>query len=180
MLGAHLAARWMTRRKRASASHPFTYVHQLTRIRISPRPPTTKPPSKAQDTNGKQPDATADAEVETVVTPPPAPSVEETLAQRRAKRQAILAKYAGIASIGASASPSPGPSSAVSQPPPDSVVNSNTVTPQTESVSNGTPALAGSPKQNGAFLVLTLRECGRLILASRPAAGGGGVVVACS
>lgn len=48
-------------------------------------------------------------------------SVEETLAERRARRQAIRAKYAGIASAAlstnATASPSPGPSSAVSLPP---------------------------------------------------------------
>ncbi|KAI5826301.1 hypothetical protein K523DRAFT_311668 [Schizophyllum commune Tattone D] len=96
--------------RRDSSAKPSTVDDEKEEGEISPRSPTNKPPSKAQDTNGKQPDATADADVETVVTPPPAPSVEETLAQRRAKRQAILAKYAGIASIGASASPSPGPS----------------------------------------------------------------------
>lgn len=49
--------------------------------------------------------------------------VEETLAERRARRQAIRAKYMGIASASLSintASPSPGPSSAVLQPPPPS------------------------------------------------------------
>ncbi|KAL5528939.1 hypothetical protein ACEPAG_4913 [Sanghuangporus baumii] len=48
--------------------------------------------------------------------------VEDTIAERRARRQAIRAKYAGIASAAVStnerASQSPGPSSAVSQPPP--------------------------------------------------------------
>ncbi|KZT74096.1 kinase-like protein [Daedalea quercina L-15889] len=54
-------------------------------------------------------------------------SVEETLAARRAKRQAILAKYAGISSAALSqgVSPSPGPSSAV-EPPPTSPALSNT------------------------------------------------------
>ncbi|THG97632.1 hypothetical protein EW026_g4406 [Hermanssonia centrifuga] len=50
-------------------------------------------------------------------------AVEETLAARRAKRQAILAKYAGTTSITTSqtASPSPGPSSVVEPPPVSSV-----------------------------------------------------------
>lgn len=60
--------------------------------------------------------------------PPSPPPVEETLAARRAKRQAILAKYAGLASVGASPSPAPDttvlPSPVVSAPSPfiDSVV----------------------------------------------------------
>ncbi|KAL5490605.1 PRP4_2 [Sanghuangporus weigelae] len=58
-----------------------------------------------------------DLETETTSKP-----VEETIAERRARRQVIRAKYAGIASAAVStnerASQSPGPSSAVSQPPP--------------------------------------------------------------
>jgi len=47
-----------------------------------------------------------------------------TLAARRAKRQAILAKYAGVASVNTTeASPSPGPSSAVQPPPPSAEVS---------------------------------------------------------
>ncbi|KAI9451287.1 kinase-like domain-containing protein [Russula earlei] len=47
-----------------------------------------------------------------------------TLAARRAKRQAILAKYAGVASVNtAEPSPSPGPSSAVQPPLPSTVVS---------------------------------------------------------
>lgn len=53
-------------------------------------------------------------ELELPSSPPP---VAETLAARRAKRQAILAKYAGIASTDQAATPSPGPSSAVEPPP---------------------------------------------------------------
>ncbi|KAI0713748.1 kinase-like protein [Earliella scabrosa] len=49
--------------------------------------------------------------------PPSPPPVEETLAARRARRQAIMAKYAGIASSSAGPTPSPGPSSAVEPPP---------------------------------------------------------------
>lgn len=61
-------------------------------------------------------------ELELPSSPPP---VELTLAERRAKRQAIIAKYAGSASISASqgASPSPGPSSAVEPPPPVATVS---------------------------------------------------------
>jgi serine/threonine-protein kinase PRP4 len=55
--------------------------------------------------------------------------VEDVLAARRAKRQAILAKYKGLESIATSVSSSPGPSSAV-QPPP-SLPTSNSV-PQTQ------------------------------------------------
>ncbi|KAI1785638.1 kinase-like domain-containing protein [Ganoderma leucocontextum] len=49
--------------------------------------------------------------------PPSPPHVEETVAARRAKRQAIMAKYAGIASSTQGPTPSPGPSSAVEPPP---------------------------------------------------------------
>ncbi|KAI0738089.1 kinase-like protein [Daedaleopsis nitida] len=49
--------------------------------------------------------------------PPSPPPVEETLAARRARRQAIMAKYAGTASTNAAPSPSPAPSSAVEPPP---------------------------------------------------------------
>ncbi|KAK7437116.1 U4/U6 small nuclear ribonucleoprotein prp4, variant 2 [Stygiomarasmius scandens] len=50
--------------------------------------------------------------------PPSPPPVEEALASRRARRQAILAKYAGLASAGVSPSPASGLSSAVQEPPP--------------------------------------------------------------
>lgn len=52
--------------------------------------------------------------------PPSPPLMEDILAARRAKRQAILAKYAGISSISASVSSGPGPSSATQTPVPDS------------------------------------------------------------
>ena len=60
-------------------------------------------------------------ELELATSPVP---IEVTLAARRAKRQAILAKYAGVASVNTTqASPSPGPSSAVQPPPPSAVVS---------------------------------------------------------
>ncbi|KAF8802996.1 kinase-like protein [Phlegmacium glaucopus] len=58
--------------------------------------------------------------------PPSPPPVEDILAARRAKRQAILAKYSGAASVNTSISPSPGPSSAA-QPPTPSLSVSNHV-----------------------------------------------------
>lgn len=68
--------------------------------------------------------------------PPSPPPVEDVLAARRAKRLAILAKYNGVESVGAS----PSPSSAV-QPPPTSSSISDTIS-RTHSV-NDTPRLSG-------------------------------------
>lgn len=76
----------------------------------SNHPPSTHPPDPAPHTQ-------TEPELELATSPVP---FEVTLAARRAKRQAILAKYAGVASVNTTeASPSPGPSSAV-QPPPSS------------------------------------------------------------
>ena len=58
--------------------------------------------------------------------PPSPPPVEDILAARRAKRQAILAKYTGVASVNTSVSPCLGPSSAA-QPPTPSLSVSNHV-----------------------------------------------------
>ena len=100
----------------------MTYANLLV-YRISPRPSTSPPPSEAKDQplakpvpepGPKQPvGPTAEMELDLPPSPPP---VEDVLAARRAKRLAILAKYAGVSSVGTSVSPSPGPSSAV-QPP---------------------------------------------------------------
>ncbi|KAI0355187.1 kinase-like protein [Trametes cingulata] len=70
--------------------------------------------------------------------PPSPPPVEETLAARRARRQAILAKYAGIASSNASQgpTPSPGPSSAVEPPP---------ATPDVSNYPSQAQSVAGTP-----------------------------------
>jgi serine/threonine-protein kinase PRP4 len=57
-------------------------------------------------------DSELDLEIDTA-------AVEEaTRAARRARRQAILARYSGVASANKSISPSPGPSSAVQPPQP--------------------------------------------------------------
>jgi serine/threonine-protein kinase PRP4 len=80
----------------------------------SKTPLSVPPPSTALPT---QPGP----ELELATSPVP---IEVTLAGRRAKRQAILAKYAGVASVNTTqASPSPGPSSAVQPPPPSAVVS---------------------------------------------------------
>lgn len=98
-------------------------------LRISPRPSSrqvsTPPPLSATRRSSLPPSSSPlqppQPEPELELTSV-GPSVEETLAARRAKRQAIMAKYAGIASQGVS--PSPGPSSAV-EPPPNLLPVSN-------------------------------------------------------
>ncbi|KAJ8595834.1 kinase-like protein [Rhizopogon salebrosus TDB-379] len=85
----------------------------------SPRPasptPSTQGPSEATQIQKpvKPPaDSELDLEIDTA-------AVEEaTRAARRARRQAILARYSGVASANKSISPSPGPSSAVQPPQP--------------------------------------------------------------
>jgi hypothetical protein len=66
-------------------------------------------------------------------------TVEETIAERRARRQAILAKYTRAASNGApdSASSTPGPSSAADPHPPLSALSNPASQPYS---SLGTPA----------------------------------------
>lgn len=56
--------------------------------------------------------------------------MEDILAARRAKRQAILAKYTGIASVSASISSGPGPSSAAQSPVPVSCSAVSNLEPQ--------------------------------------------------
>jgi serine/threonine-protein kinase PRP4 len=59
------------------------------------------------------------------------PPVEDILAARRAKRQAILAKYAGVASVAATVSSGPGPSSAAESPIPNPPSSISNIPPQT-------------------------------------------------
>ena len=83
-------------------------------------------------------------EMELDLAPSPLP-VEDILAARRAKRQAILAKYTGAASVNTSISPSPGPSSAA-QPPTHSLFVSNHAS---VSLSSCDFALAKDSEQEG-------------------------------
>lgn len=114
--------RRILRRKKASECRWIILSSTLSHIdaytRISPRhsPAPAQQPQGSLSTTATAPPPPApepepELELEIVTSPPP---VEETLAARRARRQAILAKYAGISSIntGETATPSPGPSSA--------------------------------------------------------------------
>lgn len=123
--------------KRASEYHPclVMFGFDTHTLRISPHPShgssspaprkmrtavESKPPLNAPPPNHEL-STQPDAELELATSPVP---VEVTLAARRAKRQAILAKYTGVASVNTTeASPSPGPSSAVQPPPPSAVVS---------------------------------------------------------
>ncbi|KAG7096532.1 hypothetical protein E1B28_003960 [Marasmius oreades] len=104
---------------------------------ISPRPsPRVKtqalPPNDPKPINEPLPEM----ELDTVPSPP---SVEETLASRRARRQAILAKYTGIASASDSVSQPSGQNSATQEHPPSTFSNkdSNINRPQGQGT-NGT------------------------------------------
>ena len=95
-------------------------------FRISPPPRKThstvepNPPPSAHSPDSA-PHTQPEPELELATSPVP---VEVALAARRAKRQAIIAKYVGIASVNTTeASPSPGPSSAVQPPPPSAEVS---------------------------------------------------------
>lgn len=68
-------------------------IYSLVIRRISPPPDRTKPEKSAQKEDPpKKPVPAPDIELEIPSTPPP---VEDVIASRRAKRQAILAKYSG-------------------------------------------------------------------------------------
>ncbi|KIM49860.1 hypothetical protein M413DRAFT_21983 [Hebeloma cylindrosporum] len=107
-------------------------IEVLTRKRrkeseISPRHTQSPTPSAREDQFSKPPEIPQQPPVEAAEIgldlPSSPPPVEDILAARRAKRQAILAKYAGITSVSTSVSPSPGPSSAVQPPTTSSVSN---------------------------------------------------------
>jgi len=66
--------------------------------------------------------------------PPSPPPVEDILAARRAKRQAILAKYTGITSVPESVSSGPGPRSAAQSPVPDSFSSVSNLAPQSQHI----------------------------------------------
>lgn len=108
-------------------------------LRISPREPpspiSTRAPSQAPPPSQSAPEPPPqDMELDIPPSPPP---IEATLAERRAKRQAILAKYAGASQ---SQIPSPsvragqGTSSAVHQPPQSIVPVSDPASSQPRSV----------------------------------------------
>ncbi|KAF7777722.1 hypothetical protein Agabi119p4_3794 [Agaricus bisporus var. burnettii] len=100
---------------------------------ISPRPPSRASSGQAsRDTDTakredlpKVSESQPDAEIEIPSTPPP---VEDIIAARRAKRQAILAKYSGQASQ--NASPSPMPGNSVDSPLASSAILGSTSPPR--------------------------------------------------
>ncbi|KIK69712.1 hypothetical protein GYMLUDRAFT_151273 [Collybiopsis luxurians FD-317 M1] len=127
----------------------------LRAFRISPRPPSPSVQTASSAVPNVPPNVPTRTEPEPLPEmeleiPPSPPLVEETLAARRAKRQAILAKYAGIASAGVSVSPSPvtpGLSSAVSALEPPSAVSdhvSRDNSPPQENGANGSSGKQGS------------------------------------
>ncbi|KAH8100376.1 kinase-like domain-containing protein [Cristinia sonorae] len=149
--------------------------------RPSPRPQTTslptEPPQVPEAKSVPQP------EIELEL-PESEPSVEETLAARRARRLAIMAKYSSVNSSAASlASPSPGPSSAVDPPPslpsvsdtisqPHSAIENPVSAPWTENpngmISNGKrESLSASPTPAAFSLAKEGEEEGQVNNASR-------------
>ncbi|KJA15191.1 hypothetical protein HYPSUDRAFT_1070098 [Hypholoma sublateritium FD-334 SS-4] len=108
----------------------------------SPAPPSSKvdvdaPIVSRRRANAPEPTAAVpevDLELDIPTSPPP---VEDILAARRAKRQAILAKYNnGIDNVTIGVSRSPGPSSAVQPPTPSTLVSDSI--PQTPAQNFGT------------------------------------------
>ncbi|KII89474.1 hypothetical protein PLICRDRAFT_109520 [Plicaturopsis crispa FD-325 SS-3] len=122
---------------------------------ISPRhspAPAAAPPAPPQ--TPQEPEPAMEIELDLPPSPPP---VEETLAARRARRQAILAKYAGVSSVNTGASASPGPSSAVQPPTPvtpsDPPTHSYSLS-ETNGTNTATPLKRDSPSASptpGAF-----------------------------
>ncbi|KAG6827312.1 hypothetical protein H0H92_012360 [Tricholoma furcatifolium] len=101
---------------------------------ISPPPPES-PPRRASPRRSPPPPPPAAPPVEMELEldiPSSPPPVEDLMAARRAKREAIRAKYQGVASVDAT----PSPSSAVQPPPPSSNV-SDAVT--------RAPSISGTP-----------------------------------
>lgn len=128
----------MTRKRKESKwCFACVYAHILRVFhvfsRISPRPPSRASSGQAsRDTDTakredlpKVSESQPDAEIEIPSTPPP---VEDIIAARRAKRQAILAKYSGQASQ--NASPSPMPGNSVDSPLASSAILGSTSPPR--------------------------------------------------
>ena len=115
--------------------------------RISPRPSRAQSPPRSRSDRPPPPPSAPEPHSKSQAIPVPEMEMEldlqpeqpvaETLAARRARRQAIMAKYAGIASSEQGPTPSPGPSSAV-EPPPATPDMSNL--PSRIHSANGTPA----------------------------------------
>ncbi|TFK45922.1 kinase-like protein [Heliocybe sulcata] len=105
----------------------------------TPPPPTPSTRAPTEDPLSSKKDQAHDLEYEYDLAKAP-PSAEETLAARRARRQAILAKYAnkGLTPGSPGVSAIPGSSSAVQPPPTTSSVSNSSSQPH--SASRGTPS----------------------------------------
>jgi serine/threonine-protein kinase PRP4 len=128
---------------------------------VSTRTPTTLDSNPPQSAPPPDPASPIQPEPELELATSPV-TVQVALAARRAKRQAILAKYAGVASVNTTeASLSPAPSSAVQPPPPSAVVSD----PQSQHSiigENGMASLArdssaGPPRESSCASVSSLK-----------------------
>ncbi|TBU29290.1 hypothetical protein BD311DRAFT_276559 [Dichomitus squalens] len=141
--GAHTQPNRVQDEKEEGEISPRPSQEVSPRSRRGPSPPLSKA-ARQSDAQAKQeapsqPQAASEPEMELELPRSP-PPVEETLAARRAKRQAILAKYAGIASTSQGPTPSPGPSSAVDPPP---------ATPDVSNFPSQAHSAVGSPGPSG-------------------------------
>jgi len=101
---------------------------------VSPTPVPISPNDLPPSVSSRSSSTTRPAHIETEMEldlPNSPPPVEDILAARRAKRQAILAKYAGVASVAATVSSGPGPSSAADSPIPNPPSSISNIPPQT-------------------------------------------------
>jgi serine/threonine-protein kinase PRP4 len=116
---------WLRTRRKKASEYRKKKFNQISgsnlSFRISPRSHSSAKEPVPPISNTES--TVVEMELDLAPSPPP---VEDILAARCAKRQAILAKYSGVASVNTSISPSPGPSSAA-QPPTHSLSVSNRV-----------------------------------------------------
>jgi len=140
-------------------SYHFTDILYRISPRPSPRPNFAVPP--APHGRPQVPPAPAPAPTKSQSVKPPQPpgpqsemdlelntsDNEEALCKaRRVRRQAIMAKYTGIASVGTqSVSPSPGPSSADQPPPPLSSISNLQSQLHSSTVALGAPGSSSDP-----------------------------------
>lgn len=127
--------------------------------RISPRgTPFVEPvhevkrDQEAVFTREPSPERFEEAEMELELPPSP-PPVEDILAARRARRQAILAKFIENASVTTSVSPSPGASSAAQPPTPASAISNPVNQTAGGRINPQTPAKTSNSDLTGTLFV---------------------------
>jgi serine/threonine-protein kinase PRP4 len=146
-----------------SSKDAFVMAYYLLAVRISPHH-SPEPSPKAEDaqllkssheTTSAPVPAPVEVEMDLEIPSSP-PPIESTLAARRAKRQAILAKYAGTASVDTNVSPSPGPNSAVPRAHTPSAT-SNPIS-KTNSRNESPVPQNGQPGQYAIFLMFSFTD----------------------